>query len=261
MSRLSRGRRLLVACAAGYLSWSIADQQSTHEPAALAQYDCHAGDSRPAAAPAQWRCELDRMDTASSADAARGGRRVRWRSYNNKTTSGRTRTTTYGGLAARRTLAYFGWEETKGDDWDLLWTGRGQYDFLRQAGLRNEPAAGRRHNHCFPSGLLAGNKKSLVKRHNAMVDLFGSAEFAHLPETFELPYQYEELIERMDEEHTKYDAQRKVRAGASNATAVAAVTATSRPLWILKPTLGARGEGIELLWDTVQASSHLHHCT
>ena len=55
--------------------------------------------------------------------------------------------------------------------------------------LRGEPAAGRRHNHCFSSGLLAGNKKSLVKRHNAMVDMFGSAEFAHLPETFELPYQ------------------------------------------------------------------------
>ena len=207
MGRLQRCRRLLLVCAvAGYLAWNTrAGQQRTqdvHEP----QYDCDAGDSRPAAAPAQWRCELEAMDSTSAADAARGGRRVRWRSYSNKTKSGRSRTTTYGGLAARRTLAYFGWEETAGDDWDLLWTGRGQYDFLREAGLRNEPSAGRRHNHCFPSGLLAGNKKSLVKRHNTMVDLFGSAEFAHLPETFELPYQYEELIERMNEEQSKYDA-------------------------------------------------------
>ena len=194
------------------------------------------------------------MDSASDADAARGGRRVRWRSYSNNSAPGRARSTAYGGLAARRTLAYFGWEETRGDDWDLLWTGRGQYDFLRQAGLRNEPAAGRRHNHCFPGGLLAGNKKSFVKRHNSMVSLFGSAEFAHVPETFELPYQYEELTERMGEEQAKYEEERKLQAASAAAGAVAA---TGRPLWILKPTLGARGEGIELLWDTRQVSLSL----
>ncbi len=254
----SRWRCLLLACTVvGYFAWSTrAGQKGIHvqdvdEP----QYDCDSGDNRPSAAPAQWRCELERMSSASAADAARGGRRVRWRSYQNKTTSGRSRTTTYGGLAARRTLAYFGWEETLGDDWDLLWTGRGQYDFLRQAGLRNEPSVGRRHNHCFPSGLLAGNKKSLVKRHNTMVDLFGSAEFAHLPETFELPHQQEELIERMEEEQSKYA--QLVQAGQD----AAAVATPSRPLWILKPTLGARGEGIELLWDTAQVASHFHDGT
>ena len=127
------------------------------------------------AAPARWQCELSGIDS----DAARGGRRWRWRSYNNHTTSGRARA--YGGQAARKTFAYFGWEETRGDDWDLLWTGRGQYDFMRQAGLRNPPPLdqpGRRHNHCFPSGLIAGNKQSLVKRHNTMVDLYGSKDFA-----------------------------------------------------------------------------------
>jgi hypothetical protein len=114
-----------------------------------------------------------------------------------------------GWTAARRTFSYFGWEETKGDDWDLLWTGRGQYDFLRQAvracsataafptqvyadpelndlvyqdtrqtpysafgssiavllclqGLRDEPSPGRRHNHCFPSGLLAGMARTCL---------------------------------------------------------------------------------------------------
>ena len=45
-------------------------------------------------------------------------------------------TPTYGGGAARATFEYFGWEETRGDDWDLLWTGRGQYDFMRRAGVR-----------------------------------------------------------------------------------------------------------------------------
>ena len=250
MRTLLHQARLAGVCIAVCLCWCTSGQQAQEKlPPPLP--DCGHASSAPAGAPARWRCELAAMDSASDADAARGGRRVRWRSYSNNSAPGRARSTAYGGLAARRTLAYFGWEETRGDDWDLLWTGRGQYDFLRQAGLRNEPAAGRRHNHCFPGGLLAGNKRSFVKRHNTMVSLFGGAEFAHVPETFELPYQYGELTERMGEEQAKYEEERKLQAASAAAGAVAA---TGRPLWILKPTLGARGEGIELLWDTRQVS-------
>lgn len=199
--------------------------------------DCAASFPNASATPARWRCELAAAESSAAADTARGGRRVRWRTYNKQTASGRGRAKPYGGLAARHLFEYFGWEETRGDDWDLLWTGRGQYDFLRQVGLRREPAPGRRHNHCFPSGLLAGNKKSLVKRINSMVDWFGRAEFEHVPQTFELPYQYDELIEMMESE-------------SSSATETA--DAVPESLWILKPTLGARGEGIELLWNASQ---------
>jgi hypothetical protein len=53
----------------------------------------------PAAAPARWQCELTSAPSTADADAARGGRRVRWRSYNNHTASGRARATAYGGAS------------------------------------------------------------------------------------------------------------------------------------------------------------------
>ena len=63
----------------------------------------------------------------------------------------------------------------------------------------------------------------------------------HLPETFELPYQYEELLDRMDEEDRRNPIVKESTAPPQQP-----------PIWILKPTLGARGEGIELLWKTDQ---------
>eukprot|EP01052_Picozoa_sp_SAG31_P077679 SAG31_NODE_37081_length_307_cov_1.000000_1_plen_53_part_10 len=50
-------------------------------------------------------------------------------------------------------------------DWDLLWTGKGQYTFLRRAGKPMHPLAGQDHNHCFSSGLIAGNKASFIRHH------------------------------------------------------------------------------------------------
>ena len=46
-------------------------------------------------------------------------------------------------------------------------------------------------------------------------------------------------------------AEEKTRAAKSSAAA-GAEQEQERPLWILKPTLGARGEGIELLWEPEQ---------
>ena len=123
MRTLLHQARLAVVCTAVCLCWCTSGQQAQEKlPPPLP--GCGHASSAPAGAPARWRCEMAAMDSASDADAARGGRRVRWRSYSNNSAPGRARSTAYGGLAARRTLAYFGWEETRGDDWDLLWTGR-----------------------------------------------------------------------------------------------------------------------------------------
>jgi hypothetical protein len=98
---------------------------------------------------------------------------------------------------------------------------------MQRQGLPEDINATQRHNHCFGTGLLAGNKRSLVRRHNAMRDMFGSKDWSHLPETFDLPDDYHELMERM--------------------AASAAGRGAPPEMWILKPTLGARGEGIELI--------------
>ena len=71
-------------------------------------------------------------------------------------------------------------DKTRGDDWDLLWTGVGQYNFMRKHGLPEDLSQSQQHNHCLGSGILAGNKRSLVRRHNHMRDLFGST-YLQLP--------------------------------------------------------------------------------
>ena len=67
-----------------------------------------------------------------------------------------------------------------------------------------------------------------------MLDRFGEA-YDHVPETFSLPKQRGRLLRRMGEE-----------------AELAASQQRPSPLWILKPSTGARGEGIELLADPLQ---------
>ena len=60
------------------------------------------------------------------------------------------------------------------------------------------------------------------------------------------PFEPKELLERMAED--KY----RSAISASKSAGSGAAGVEERPLWILKPTLGARGEGIELLWEPEQ---------
>jgi hypothetical protein len=213
-----------------------------------------------AGAPARWRAEQCAASPSSSSSdpAAAQPRLVRWLSYKKSAQQRRalrnpnSTAPTYGSASARRIFRYFGWQETRADDWDLLWTGISQYSLLQKHGLFSAPSESQAHNHCFGTGLLAGNKQSLVRRHNHMVDVFGSHGWSHLPQTFELPDDYHELIEAMEQQidvSTAADGSgsRKVGGGNGNGTQSPPTPPPPPPLWILKPTLGARGEGIELL--------------
>ena len=126
----------------------------------------------------------------------------------------------YGGEATRRWFQRYGYAETNSDDWDLLWCGKGQYKALAARGL-DLPRRWQKHNHCFSAGLLAGNKHSFVVHHNEMLRHFGPQEYGHVPEMYHLPMERNSLMQAMRAEP---DA-----------------------VWILKPSTGARGEGIKLL--------------
>lgn len=183
-------------------------------------------------APAEWRDELLRQGVR---------RKVRFKSYDRppkgatKAEKKKFERRVYAGKVARRTFGWFGYEETKVDDWDLLWTGKGQYQFLRNSGLPMHPHPHQDHNHCFGPGLLAGNKASFIRLHSAMVKKVGRDAYSHVPETYDLPKEHAVLMRRMAE------AEAKAAAGGGGGGEAA-------PLWILKPSTGARGEGIELLW-------------
>ena len=59
-----------------------------------------------------------------------------------------------------------------------------------------------------------------------MQEQFGAAEYSHVPQTFDLPQQHAQLIQTMKDEPSS--------------------------LWIYKPSGGARGNGIKLVWEPGQ---------
>jgi hypothetical protein len=83
-----------------------------------------------AAAPLIWRDEALQADNSSKI--------VRWLSYKGSpqknrllrrlslNSSAQFTSPTYGGEGARRVFRFFGWRETRDDEWAVLWTGVGQ---------------------------------------------------------------------------------------------------------------------------------------
>jgi hypothetical protein len=130
----------------------------------------------------------------------------------------------YGGEAARRWFQRHGYVETDSNDWDVLWCGKGQYlNFAAQS--LDLPRPWQSHNHCLGAGLLAGNKHSFVTHHNLMARRFPQ-DYTHVPETFDLPIEHAALLARMKQQPDE--------------------------MWIFKPSTGARGEGIRLVWEGSQ---------
>ena len=101
--------------------------------------------------------------------------------------------TPYGGEAARRWFQRHGYVETDSNDWDVLWTGKGQFlNFAAQA--LDLPRPWQSHNHCLGAGLLAGNKHSFTSNHNIMARKFPE-DYTHVPETFDLPIEHAQLLQ------------------------------------------------------------------
>ena len=145
---------------------------------------------------------------------------VRFKNYN---TTNPVRTP-YGGEATRTWFQRHGYVETDSNDWDVLWCGKGQFLNFAAQGL-DLPRPWQSHNHCLGAGLLAGNKHSFIMHHNLMRHRFPE-EFTHVPETFDLPIEHAALMKRMAEQPEE--------------------------LWILKPSTGARGEGIRIVWGNME---------
>ena len=135
----------------------------------------------------------------------------------------------YGGKVALAWFLRLGWVETHSDNWDMLWCGKGQYQHLVALG-KPLPSPGQVHNHCFVAGLLAGNKGSFTTNHAVMHRKFGD-DYSHVPESYELPVDHAALVSRMELEPDT--------------------------LWIYKPSNGARGSGIKLVWMPVQVERNI----
>lgn len=168
--------------------------------------------------------------------------------------------TPYGGEAARRWFQRHGYVETESNDWDVLWCGKGQYlNFASQS--LDLPRPWQSHNHCLGAGLLAGNKGSFVTHHNIMARQFPQ-DYTHVPETFDLPLQHASLLARMkehpDEMYECYTIIIYYMPYASTATYprhhmhVLKLLIVAFGRWIFKPSTGARGEGIRLVWEGSQ---------
>ena len=117
-----------------------------------------------------------------------------------------------------------GWEVTEGDDWDLLWSlGEPDLNFL----VGRSPQ--RRVNHLPGIGSL-GVKSLLwrtVEDHRDLLKGRGIETVDFIPETFDMPGDWERFHRRAEEE--------------------------PEAVWIQKPKNSARGEGVALLGDPALA--------
>jgi hypothetical protein len=176
-------------------------------------------------------------------------------------------------VVVRHVLRQYGFEETAGDDWDVLWTLHSMYDiendiarlpsweplqyfkkrnfmvdgdkFLPVDGWANvNPADNSRpwqvHNHCLLSGfpgLIAGNKANLHVQMKLMQKNYGGGHYDFYPEGYLLPQEWPDFE----------------RAHATTATG--ANGADNGLLWVAKATLFDRGRAVEIFRDLSQASS------
>jgi hypothetical protein len=176
-------------------------------------------------------------------------------------------------VVVRHVLRQYGYEETAGDDWDVLWSLHSMYDIdndiarlptwepLQSFKKRNFMVDGDKflpvdgwasvnptdesrpwqvHNHCLLSGfpgLIAGNKANLHVQMTLMQQQYEGGLYDFYPQSFLLPEQW------ADFERAYASTETGSRGGGDG------------ELWVAKATLFDRGRAVEVFRNVKEASS------